>query len=108
MMIDDVKSLNQVIICFIYLYFFSLAPQAQSHCAFLLSLFPRKICLDWRKSVYHWALQSPHEVIRAACVKGFSLLLHPPSVQSSNMIPRSLLYVLMLLFCLHARRKTHK
>uniref|UniRef100_A0A8C3KDA1 Serine/threonine-protein kinase ATR n=1 Tax=Calidris pygmaea TaxID=425635 RepID=A0A8C3KDA1_9CHAR len=71
--------------------FFSLALQTQSHCVFLLSLFPRKIHLDWRKSIYHWALRSPHEVIRATCVKGFSLLLHPQSVQSCSMIPKVLL-----------------
>uniref|UniRef100_A0A8C6JKG4 Serine/threonine-protein kinase ATR n=1 Tax=Melopsittacus undulatus TaxID=13146 RepID=A0A8C6JKG4_MELUD len=58
----------------------SFSPKTQSHCVLLLSLFPRNIWLDWRKSIYHWALQSPHEVIRATCVKGFSLLLHPPSV----------------------------
>ncbi|XP_065530996.1 serine/threonine-protein kinase ATR isoform X2 [Lathamus discolor] len=69
----------------------SFSPKTQSHCVFLLSLFPRSIWLDWRKSIYHWALQSPHEVIRATCVKGFSLLLHPPSVQSSIMIPKALL-----------------
>uniref|UniRef100_A0A8C6JLS8 Serine/threonine-protein kinase ATR n=1 Tax=Melopsittacus undulatus TaxID=13146 RepID=A0A8C6JLS8_MELUD len=69
----------------------SFSPKTQSHCVLLLSLFPRNIWLDWRKSIYHWALQSPHEVIRATCVKGFSLLLHPPSVQSSSMIPKALL-----------------
>ncbi|XP_010184252.1 PREDICTED: serine/threonine-protein kinase ATR-like, partial [Mesitornis unicolor] len=69
----------------------SFSPQTQSHCVFLLSLFPRNICLNWRKSIYYWALQSPHEVIRATCVKGFFLLLHPPSVQSCSMIPKALL-----------------
>lgn len=94
-----------LIFCFA---FYSLAPKTQSHCVFLLSLLPRNICLDWRKSIYHWALQSPHEVIRATCVKGFSLLLHPPSVQSSSVIPKALLYVLMLILHLHARRNTEK
>ncbi|NXW53897.1 ATR kinase, partial [Eurystomus gularis] len=69
----------------------SFSLQTQSLCVFLLCLFPRNICLDWRKSIYHWALQSPHEVIRATCVKGFSFLLHPPSVQSCSMIPKALL-----------------
>ncbi|XP_029885145.1 serine/threonine-protein kinase ATR isoform X1 [Aquila chrysaetos chrysaetos] len=69
----------------------SFSPQTQSHCVLLLSLFPRNISLDWRKSIYHWALQSPHEVIRATCVKGFSLLLHARSVQSCSMIPKALL-----------------
>ncbi|XP_014733404.1 PREDICTED: serine/threonine-protein kinase ATR isoform X1 [Sturnus vulgaris] len=67
----------------------SFSPQTQSQCVFLLSLFPKNIHLDWRKSVYHWALQSHHEIIRATCVKGFSLLLHP--VQAGSVIPRALL-----------------
>ncbi|XP_035400386.1 serine/threonine-protein kinase ATR isoform X3 [Cygnus atratus] len=69
----------------------SFSPQTQSHCVFLLSLFPKNIRLDWRKSVYHWALQSPHEVIRATCVKGFSLLLHPQGMTSCTVIPKALL-----------------
>ncbi|XP_071608255.1 serine/threonine-protein kinase ATR [Heliangelus exortis] len=69
----------------------SFSPQTQSHCVFLLSLFPRNIHLDWRKSIYYWALESPHKVIRATCVKGFSLLLHPQSVQASSRIPKALL-----------------
>ena len=69
----------------------SFSPRTQSRCVFLLSLFPRNIHLDWRKSIYYWALQSPHEVIRATCVKGFSFLLHPPSVQSFSTIPKALL-----------------
>ncbi|KAG6929988.1 ATR serine/threonine kinase [Chelydra serpentina] len=69
----------------------SFSPQTQSHCVFLLSLFPKNIYLDWRKCVYHWALQSPHEVIRASCVKGFPVLLHQLSVKSYSIIPQTLL-----------------
>ncbi|XP_067399504.1 serine/threonine-protein kinase ATR [Emydura macquarii macquarii] len=69
----------------------SFSPQTQSHCVFLLSLFPKNICLDWRKCVYHWALQSSHEVIRASCVKGFPVLLHQLSVKSYSIIPQTLL-----------------
>ncbi|NXP51660.1 ATR kinase, partial [Heliornis fulica] len=69
----------------------SFSTPTQSHCVFLLCLFPRKIHLDWRKSIYYWALQSPHEIIRATCVKGFSLLLHPPNAQSCSTIPKALL-----------------
>ncbi|NXT77280.1 ATR kinase, partial [Zapornia atra] len=69
----------------------SFSTPTQSRCVFLLCLFPRNIHLDWRKSVYHWALQSPHEVIRATCVKGFSLLLRTQNVQSCSTIPKALL-----------------
>uniref|UniRef100_A0A8C4KZC6 Serine/threonine-protein kinase ATR n=1 Tax=Equus asinus asinus TaxID=83772 RepID=A0A8C4KZC6_EQUAS len=53
----------------------SYSPQAQSRCVFLLTLFPRRIFLEWRTAVYSWALQSSHEVIRASCVNGFFILL---------------------------------
>uniref|UniRef100_A0ACB8FBF9 Uncharacterized protein n=1 Tax=Sphaerodactylus townsendi TaxID=933632 RepID=A0ACB8FBF9_9SAUR len=52
------------------------SPETQSHCIFLLSLIPRRLCLKWRNSVYQHALQSPHESIRANCVKGFPILMH--------------------------------
>ncbi|KAL4691900.1 hypothetical protein H8957_002966 [Semnopithecus entellus] len=39
----------------------SYSPQAQSRCVFLLTLFPRRIFLEWRTAVYNWALQSSHE-----------------------------------------------
>uniref|UniRef100_A0A7M4FRJ4 Serine/threonine-protein kinase ATR n=1 Tax=Crocodylus porosus TaxID=8502 RepID=A0A7M4FRJ4_CROPO len=67
------------------------APQIQSHCIFLLSLFPRNIQLDWRKSVYRWALQSSHEVVRGSCIKGFPVLLHHVGVKSYSTVPNTLL-----------------
>uniref|UniRef100_A0A8D0H0F7 Uncharacterized protein n=1 Tax=Sphenodon punctatus TaxID=8508 RepID=A0A8D0H0F7_SPHPU len=67
------------------------SPETQSHCLFLLSLIPRHVHLDWRNSVYHWALQSPHEIIQASCVTGFPILLHQSGVKFCNMIPMSLL-----------------
>ncbi|XP_019359111.1 PREDICTED: serine/threonine-protein kinase ATR isoform X2 [Gavialis gangeticus] len=67
------------------------APQIQSHCVLLLSLFPRNIQLDWRKSVYRWALQSSHEVVRGSCIKGFPVLLHHVGVKSYSMVPNTLL-----------------
>ncbi|KYO33910.1 serine/threonine-protein kinase ATR isoform B [Alligator mississippiensis] len=67
------------------------APQIQSHCIFLLSLFPRNIHLDWRKSLYHWALQSSHEVVRGSCIKGFPVLLHHVGVKSYSTVPNTLL-----------------
>lgn len=66
----------------------SYSPQAQSKCVFLLTLFPRRIFLEWRTAVYNWALKSSHEVIRASCVKGFFILLHQQN--SCNQIPKML------------------
>uniref|UniRef100_A0A7M4E020 Serine/threonine-protein kinase ATR n=1 Tax=Crocodylus porosus TaxID=8502 RepID=A0A7M4E020_CROPO len=71
------------------------APQIQSHCIFLLSLFPRNIQLDWRKSVYRWALQSSHEVVRGSCIKGFPVLLHHVGVKSYSTVPNTLLDVVI-------------
>ncbi|XP_035133972.3 serine/threonine-protein kinase ATR isoform X3 [Callithrix jacchus] len=67
----------------------SYSPQAQSRCAFLLTLFPRRIFLEWRTAVYNWALQSSHEVIRASCVRGFFILLQQQN--SCNRIPKILI-----------------
>ncbi|XP_066475341.1 serine/threonine-protein kinase ATR [Tiliqua scincoides] len=67
------------------------ATEAQSECIFLLSLIPRRLCLKWRNSVYHHALQSSHEVIRANCVKGFPILLHQLGVKSYTTLPAPLL-----------------
>ncbi|XP_004459286.1 serine/threonine-protein kinase ATR isoform X1 [Dasypus novemcinctus] len=66
----------------------SYSPQAQSRCVFLLTLFPRRIFLEWRTAVYNWALQSSHEVIRASCVNGFFILLQQQN--SCNRVPRIL------------------
>ncbi|XP_003416220.1 serine/threonine-protein kinase ATR isoform X1 [Loxodonta africana] len=67
----------------------SYSPQAQSRCVFLLTLFPRRIFLEWRTAVYNWALQSSHEVIRASCVSGFFILLQQQS--SCNRAPKILI-----------------
>ncbi|KAL0592926.1 Serine/threonine-protein kinase ATR, partial [Plecturocebus cupreus] len=74
-----------------HLYFFNkrAAPQTQSRCVFLLTLFPRRIFLEWRTAVYNWALQSSHEVIRASCVRGFFILLQQQN--SCNRIPKILI-----------------
>ncbi|XP_052043584.1 serine/threonine-protein kinase ATR isoform X2 [Apodemus sylvaticus] len=66
----------------------SYSPQAQSQCVFLLTLFPRRIFLEWRTAVYNWALKSSHEIIRASCVKGYFILLHQQN--SCNQIPKML------------------
>ncbi|KAF6117522.1 ATR serine/threonine kinase [Phyllostomus discolor] len=67
----------------------SFSPQAQSRCVFLLTLFPRRIFLEWRTAVYTWALQSSHEVIRTSCVKGFFILLQKQN--SCNRVPKILI-----------------
>ncbi|XP_053162859.1 serine/threonine-protein kinase ATR isoform X2 [Hemicordylus capensis] len=67
------------------------SPEIQSSCVFLLSLIPRRLCLKWRNSVYQHALQSPHEVVRANCVKGFPILLYQSGVKSCATLPASLL-----------------
>ncbi|XP_060241479.1 serine/threonine-protein kinase ATR [Meriones unguiculatus] len=67
----------------------SYSPQAQSQCVFLLTLFPRRLFLEWRTAIYNWALKSSHEVIRANCVKGFFILLQQQN--SSNQIPKTLI-----------------
>nr|XP_014987478.2 serine/threonine-protein kinase ATR isoform X2 [Macaca mulatta] len=67
----------------------SYSPQAQSRCVFLLTLFPRRIFLEWRTAVYNWALQSSHEVIRASCVSGFFILLQQQN--SCNRVPKILI-----------------
>ncbi|KAL1781523.1 serine serine/threonine-protein kinase ATR [Sigmodon hispidus] len=67
----------------------SYSPQAQSQCVFLLTLFPKRIFLEWRTAVYNWALMSSHEVIRASCVKGFFILLQQQN--SCNQIPKILI-----------------
>ncbi|XP_053774486.1 serine/threonine-protein kinase ATR isoform X2 [Desmodus rotundus] len=67
----------------------SFSPQAQSRCVFLLTLFPRRIFLEWRTAVYTWALQSSHEVIRTSCVNGFFILSQKQN--SCNRVPKILI-----------------
>ncbi|XP_068960779.1 serine/threonine-protein kinase ATR isoform X2 [Petaurus breviceps papuanus] len=69
----------------------SFSPQAQSQCIYLLTLFPRNIYLEWRTAVYYWAMQSSHEIIRASCVRGFSILLHQRSKNSYKRVPKILI-----------------
>ncbi|XP_076149495.1 serine/threonine-protein kinase ATR isoform X1 [Alosa pseudoharengus] len=69
--------------------FFS--PQMQAHCVFLMSLLPKKVCPDWRSSVYRWALHSINEEVRAETVRGFPILLHNLGVKSYGLIHEVLL-----------------
>ncbi|XP_054839454.1 serine/threonine-protein kinase ATR [Eublepharis macularius] len=66
-------------------------PEIQSHCVFLLSLIPRRLCLKWRNSIYQQALLSPHEMIRANCVKGFPILMYQSGIKSYAALPAYLL-----------------
>ncbi|XP_028587032.2 serine/threonine-protein kinase ATR isoform X1 [Podarcis muralis] len=68
------------------------SPEIQSTCVFLLSLIPRRLLhLKWRDSLYQRTLQSPHEIIRANCVKGFPFLLHQSDAKSSTTLLGSFL-----------------
>lgn len=69
----------------------SFTPELQSHCVLLLSLFPKGINSDWRIMIYHLALQSPHEIMRASCVRGFPILLHHLAEKAYGPIPKILL-----------------
>ncbi|XP_053315671.1 serine/threonine-protein kinase ATR [Spea bombifrons] len=62
-------------------------PETQSHLVFLLSLFPNTIIPEWRLAVYHWALESPNDMVRAYCIKGFPILLRHVGQQIYGPIP---------------------
>nr|XP_008104413.1 PREDICTED: serine/threonine-protein kinase ATR isoform X1 [Anolis carolinensis] len=67
-----------------------ISPETQSDCLFLLSLIPKRH-LKWRNHIYQHSLQSPHEVIRANCVRGFPILLHQSGVKSCTTLLAPLL-----------------
>ncbi|PIO33110.1 hypothetical protein AB205_0004320, partial [Aquarana catesbeiana] len=69
----------------------SFSPKIQSQLVFLLSLFPITTLPEWRLKVYHWLLESPHEIVRAQCVKGFPILKHHVNEEAISPIPKSLL-----------------
>ncbi|XP_077344341.1 serine/threonine-protein kinase ATR isoform X2 [Lithobates pipiens] len=69
----------------------SFSPKIQSQLVFLLSLFPVTTLPEWRLKVYHWLLESPHEIVRAQCVKGFPILKHHINEEAFSPIPKSLL-----------------
>ncbi|KAM5163022.1 serine/threonine-protein kinase ATR [Mantella aurantiaca] len=69
----------------------SFSPKIQSQLLFLLSFFPKTTVPEWRLTVYHWLLESPHEIVRAQCVKGFPILKHNVNEEAFSPIPKSLL-----------------
>ncbi|CAH2247104.1 serine threonine- kinase atr isoform X1 [Pelobates cultripes] len=66
----------------------NLSPVTESQLVYLLSLFPNTIITDWRLAVYLRALESPHEIVRAHCIKGFPVLLRNISQQTYGPIPQ--------------------
>ncbi|XP_075058037.1 serine/threonine-protein kinase ATR [Mixophyes fleayi] len=67
------------------------SPNIESQFVFLLSLFTKLIIPDWRLAVYQWSLESPHEIVRASCVKGFPILKHYVNQEACSPIPKTLL-----------------
>nr|XP_046268909.1 serine/threonine-protein kinase ATR [Scatophagus argus] len=55
---------------------FCYAPEIQADCVSLLALVRRGVCETWRAYVFSKILQSPNEVVRAAAVRAFPVLLH--------------------------------
>uniref|UniRef100_A0AAY5ESI2 Serine/threonine-protein kinase ATR n=1 Tax=Electrophorus electricus TaxID=8005 RepID=A0AAY5ESI2_ELEEL len=77
----------------LYIDEFNLTPQTRAHCVFLLALLPGEVCVDWRATVYRWALQDNSETERAGAVRGFPILLHQLGVKSYGLIIEDLMYV---------------
>uniref|UniRef100_A0AAY5ETL9 Serine/threonine-protein kinase ATR n=1 Tax=Electrophorus electricus TaxID=8005 RepID=A0AAY5ETL9_ELEEL len=67
------------------------SPQTRAHCVFLLALLPGEVCVDWRATVYRWALQDNSETERAGAVRGFPILLHQLGVKSYGLIIEDLM-----------------
>ena len=70
----------------------------------LLALLRRGVCETWRVCVFSKTLQSPDEVVRAAAVRAFPLLLHHLGNSHHNLIGSALLYAhgrqpFMILLC---------
>ncbi|XP_058471109.1 serine/threonine-protein kinase ATR isoform X2 [Solea solea] len=55
---------------------FCYSPEVQVDCVSLLAILRHGVCETWRVCVFSKALQSPEEVVRAAAVRAFPLLLH--------------------------------
>lgn len=70
-----------------------LAPDVQAECVLLLAILRRGVCEKWRVCVLSKALQSVDEVVRAAAVRAFPLLLHHLGNTHHNLISTTLLYV---------------
>ncbi|XP_071354256.1 serine/threonine-protein kinase ATR [Trachinotus anak] len=70
---------------------FSYTPEVQVDCVSLLAVLRHGVCETWRMCVLSKALQSPDEVVRAAAVRAFPLLLHHLGNAHHNLISGTLL-----------------
>ncbi|XP_049917731.1 serine/threonine-protein kinase ATR [Epinephelus moara] len=67
------------------------SPEIQADCVSLLALLRRGVCETWRVCVFSKTLQSPDEVVRAAAVRAFPLLLHHLGKSHHSLISTALL-----------------
>ncbi|XP_028995716.2 LOW QUALITY PROTEIN: serine/threonine-protein kinase ATR [Betta splendens] len=70
---------------------FCYSPEVQAHCVSLLAHLHRCVCETWRVFVFSKALESLDEVVRAAAVRAFPLLLHHLGSTHHNLISTVLL-----------------
>ncbi|KAM3870953.1 serine/threonine-protein kinase ATR [Diretmus argenteus] len=70
------------------------SPRLQAECVSLLALLRRGVCEMWRVCVFSKALQSEDEVVRAAVVRAFPLLLHHLGNTHHNLISNTLMATL--------------
>lgn len=68
-----------------------LALEVQANCVSLLAFLHHGVCDSWRVCVFTNALQSPNEVVRAAAVKVFPVLLHHLGNSHHSLISTTLL-----------------
>uniref|UniRef100_A0A671W862 Serine/threonine-protein kinase ATR n=1 Tax=Sparus aurata TaxID=8175 RepID=A0A671W862_SPAAU len=67
------------------------SPEIQADCVSLLALLRPGVCATWRVCVFSKTLQSADEVVRAAAVGAFPLLLHHLGKKHHNLIGTTLL-----------------
>uniref|UniRef100_A0A8C4H2C7 Serine/threonine-protein kinase ATR n=1 Tax=Dicentrarchus labrax TaxID=13489 RepID=A0A8C4H2C7_DICLA len=70
---------------------FCYSPEIQADCVSLLALLRRGVCETWRVCLFSKTLQNPNEVVRAAAVRAFPLLLHHLGKAHHNLIGSTLL-----------------
>ncbi|XP_056250377.1 serine/threonine-protein kinase ATR [Seriola aureovittata] len=73
---------------------FCYSPEVQVDCVSLLAILRRGVCETWRVCVFSKALQSPDEVVRAAAVRAFPVLLHHLGNTHHSLISSTLLSTL--------------
>ncbi|KAM7403386.1 hypothetical protein PAMA_004031 [Pampus argenteus] len=70
---------------------FCFSPDVQADCVWLLALLHRGVCEKWRVRLFSKAMQSKDEIVRAAAVRAFPLLLHHLGNEHHNLISTTLL-----------------